>query len=82
MNTQPEKPNHAWLRWFLIFGLLALSYPLSMGPALRLSGAKPGQGWHGVPEPVRSIYLPLASLPMPDFAARMLDQYLLLWMTE
>lgn len=82
MTTQPEHSRSAWGRPLAVLGAMVILYPLSMGPALWCSGAKRGEGWRGVPEPIRSIYLPLASIPLPEPVTRAFEQYLNLWMTR
>jgi hypothetical protein len=38
MSNEPEKQSRAWV-WWAVIALLLLAYPLSEGPALRLSWA-------------------------------------------
>src|SRR5437660_2373793 len=76
--------NTSWLRRALVIvaaALLVLAvYLLSLGPVLRVYGAKPSNVWGRVPPPVRAVYEPQDHMPIPEPLARMLRGYNRWWM--
>jgi hypothetical protein len=70
-----------WIRqalWFCAVFIAAFAlYCLSVGPVLKLCGAKPSTGWSGLPTEIQFIYTPLRDVPEP--LARVLDHYVEWW---
>lgn len=82
MHPAITKPHDGfWFRRTLlscgaVFGVLVV-YALSLGPVLKLCGAKTKTGWNGLPVAVRFIYAPLRGAPEPLAGA--LDHYVRWW---
>lgn len=68
------------IRVLLILSALLMFYVLSFGPVLWFCSATPQTGWRSLPRGVQIIYGPLASLPLPEAMARLLDNYEKLWL--
>jgi hypothetical protein len=58
--------------------VIAVAYPLSFGPVLRICGASSSTGIAALPRPVRVAYAPLTALP-GGWITDVLDHYVQFW---